>query len=130
LIVRKNAVNEDGRKNDSMDMDSSLDFDTETRAFDASGASEVSRAIAQAVAALADTLNALGLRIALSRDNSSAEGDLSTAHYNRLATLTKAAAGQVRGIQLLLGTLDDNPVRERSEGPEPPERSWRSPSGL
>ncbi len=123
-------MKEDGRKNDSMDMDSSPDFDTETRAFDASGASEVSRAIAQAVAALADTLNALGLRIALSRDNYRAEGDISTAHYNRLATLTEAAAGQVKGIQLLLGTLDDNPVRERSEGPEPPERSWRSPSGL
>ena len=122
-------MNEDRRKNDSTDVDS-LEFDTETRAFDANGAPEVSRALAQAVAALADTLNALGLRIALSRDNYSGEHDISMAHYNRLATLTEAAAGQVRGIQLLIGTLDDNPMRERSESPETPERSWRSPSGL
>jgi hypothetical protein len=70
--------------------------------------SELVRAISSAVTALADTLNALGLRIALARNTFGPEEDGYPGYYNRLARLSESAAGQVRGIQQLLATIDDS----------------------
>jgi hypothetical protein len=74
---------------------------------------DVVRAISSAVVALADTLNALGLRVALARDASDAGGGSDPSYHNRLARLTESAAGQVRGIQQLLATIDETSVVDR-----------------
>jgi hypothetical protein len=74
---------------------------------------EVVRAISSAVTALADTLNALGLRIALARNTFGPEEDGYPGYYNRLARLSESAAGQVRGIQQLLATIDDSKAGDR-----------------
>jgi len=74
---------------------------------------EVVRAISSAVTALADTLNALGLRIALARNTFGPEEDGYPGYYNRLARLSESAAGQVRGIQQLLATIDDSKTGDR-----------------
>ena len=74
---------------------------------------DVVRAISSAVTALADTLNALGLRVALARNASTAAGGNDTGYHNRLVRLTESAAGQVRGIQQLLATIDETSVVDR-----------------
>lgn len=73
---------------------------------DHAGNPEVISAISSAVASLADTLNALGLRIALARNDAGGENDISPGYYNRLGHLAESAAGQVRGIQELIATID------------------------
>jgi hypothetical protein len=70
------------------------------------GNPEVISAISGAVSVLADTLNALGLRIALARNDAGRGTEVSPEYYNRLACLAESAAGQVRGIQQLIATID------------------------
>ncbi len=70
------------------------------------GMTEVVRAASAAVTALADTLNALGLRIALAKNTHGVVEDTNPSYYNRLALLAESASGQVRGIQQLLRAIE------------------------
>jgi hypothetical protein len=72
------------------------------------GLVETVRAVSGAITALADTLNALGLRIALAR-NAPGYGtgaETQSAYYKRLALLAQSAAGQVEGIQKLINAIE------------------------
>lgn len=84
---------------------------------------DVVRAISSAVVALADTLNALGLRVALARTASAVGEGSDKGYHNRLARLTESAAGQVRGIQQLLATIDEISVVDRPRLVKPPDGS-------
>jgi hypothetical protein len=64
---------------------------------------------------LADTLNALGLRIALVNNTHSSAEDTNPSYYNRLALLAESASGQVRGIQKLLRAIELTPLHHESE---------------
>lgn len=92
-------------------------------AADQIGMAETVRAVCGAVTALADTLNALGLRIALARNVDGPEDEPYAAYYNRLALLAESAAGQVRGIQKLLGAIEITTLRNNSARTKPPTRS-------
>jgi|SRR5579863_2330837 len=72
------------------------------------GLVETVRAVSEAIAALADTLNALGLRIALARNASTCAGsaEACSVYYRRLALLADSAAGQVEGIQKLINAIE------------------------
>lgn len=72
------------------------------------GLVETVRAVSEAIAALADTMNALGLRIALARNVSTCAGGAETCsvYYRRLALLVDSAAGQVDGIQKLINAIE------------------------
>ncbi|HKV54306.1 MAG TPA: hypothetical protein VJN94_06655, partial [Candidatus Binataceae bacterium] len=84
---------------------------------------EAVRAISGAVAALADTLNALGLRIALEKTAHDSSDDHYSAYYHRLALLAESAAGQLGGIQKLLSVIELITVRSEPE-------QIKTPSGL
>jgi hypothetical protein len=79
------------------------------------GLTEAVRAASAAVTALADTLNALGLRIALAIDARSTIEDTYPSYHNRLALLAESAAGQVRGIQKLLRAIELTTLRREAE---------------
>jgi hypothetical protein len=79
------------------------------------GMTEAVRAASGAVTALADTLNALGLRIALAKEVHSAPDDTSPCYYNRLALLAESASGQVQGIQKLLRAIELTTLRREAE---------------
>lgn len=83
-------------------------------AIDKSAMAGVIKAGGEALAALADTLNALTLRIALART----AGTSGSESYDRLARLAASASDQVRGIQHLLGTMEEAVHREESSHPK------------
>jgi len=66
------------------------------------GMADVIKASSGALAALADTLNALTLRIPLAGTAGNCEGK----SYGRLAHLAASASEQVRGIQQLLSSME------------------------
>ena len=72
------------------------------------GLVETVRAVSGAITALADTLNALGLRIALARNapGCGTGPETHSAYYKRLALLAQSAAGQVEGIQKLINAIE------------------------
>jgi hypothetical protein len=84
---------------------------------------EAVRAASAAVTALADTLNALGLRIALAKNTHRSPEDSNASYYNRLALLAESASGQVRGIQKLLRAIELSTLHC---GSEPTNRKSRS----
>jgi hypothetical protein len=67
---------------------------------------EAVRAATAAVTALADTLNALVLRIALANNGRGSVEDAYLSGYNGLGLLAESASGQVRGIQKLLRVIE------------------------
>jgi hypothetical protein len=73
------------------------------------------RAASAAVTALADTLNALGLRIALAKEVHSTAEDTYSSYHNRLALLAESASGQVQGIQKLLRAIELTTSRRKAE---------------
>lgn len=79
------------------------------------GMAEAVRATSAAVTALADTLNALGLRIALADNIHASEEDTNPSYYNRLALLAESASGQVRGIQKLLRAIELTMLHDESD---------------
>ncbi len=90
-------------------------------AADQSAMAEVLKASSAAVAALADTLNALILRIALART----AGGIESENYGRLARLAASASEQVKGIQQLLGTIEGAVLRKQSSQIRPSGRRSR-----
>ncbi len=70
------------------------------------GMAEAVRAASAAITALADTLNALGLRIALAKNIYSTEEDIYPSFYSRMALLAESASGQVQSIQKLLRAIE------------------------
>jgi len=79
------------------------------------GMTEAVRAASAAVTALADTLNALRLRIALAENIHGSAEDTNPSCYNRLALLAESASGQVQSIQKLLRTIELTTIRSESE---------------
>jgi hypothetical protein len=79
------------------------------------GMTEAVRAAVTAVTALADTLNALGLRIALAKEAHSTPEDTYPSYHNRLALLAESASGQVQGIQKLLRAIELTTLRREAE---------------
>jgi hypothetical protein len=79
------------------------------------GMTEAVRAASAAVTALADTLNAPGLRIALAHNAHSSAEDTNSSYYSRLALLAESASGQVQGIQKLLRAIELTTLRNESE---------------
>lgn len=78
------------------------------------GMVEAVRAASAAITALADTLNALGLRIALAKNTYNTAEDTYPSCYSRLALLAESASGQVRGIQKLLRAIELTTLRGES----------------
>lgn len=80
------------------------------------GLVETVRAAAGAITALADTLNALGLRIALARNaaGGGSDAEACSAYHKRLALLAQSAAGQVDGIQKLINAIEAATLRDLS----------------
>jgi hypothetical protein len=110
----------DGRKYQRLDeLSAQLSSNDEARIEDVE-VTDVVRAISSAVTALADTLNALGLRVALARNAYAAGGGGDTGYHNRLAHLTESAAGQVRGIQQLIASIDESSAVDRPILVKPP----------
>ena len=105
-----NVVSIDGYRRFSSGRSTSQGSDTipSSESTDCVGTPEVISAISGAITALADTLNALGLRIALAKNQSGSGADISAGYYNRLSRLAESAAGQVRGIQQLLATIEES----------------------
>ncbi len=79
------------------------------------GMTEAVRAASAAVTALADTLNALGLRIAIAKDVHGIAEDTYPSYHNRLALLAESASGQVQGIQKLLRAIELTMLRREAE---------------
>ena len=98
--------------------DALLRTEGDREAVDRNAMAEVISASSAALAALADTLNALALRIALARSASGSE----TESYSRLARLAASASEQVRGIQQLLGSLEPGVLRTQSGRAKRPAR--------
>jgi hypothetical protein len=84
------------------------------KALDQIGRTEAVRAACAAVTALADTLNALGLRIAVAKNTYDRAED-SNPSYHNLALLAESASGQVRSIQKLLRAIELTALRNESE---------------
>ena len=96
------------RKNNSSNYALAHKFSKGRARTDEIGLFETVRAASAAITALADTLNALSLRIALAR-NAPGCGTSAVAcsvYYQRLALLAKSAAGQVDGIQKLINAIE------------------------
>jgi hypothetical protein len=79
------------------------------------GLTEAVCAASAAVTALADTLNALVLRIALANGGHGSVENAYPSYYNRLALLAESASGQVRGIQKLLRAIELTTLRSEPE---------------
>jgi len=93
----------------------SFRYPTSQELLDEIGMTEAVRAASAAVTALADTLNALGLRIALAHNTHSSAEDTNSSYYSRLALLAESASGQVQGIQKLLRAIELTPLHHESE---------------
>jgi hypothetical protein len=88
---------------------------TNQEALDKVGMTEAMRAASAAITALADTLNALVLRIALWKNTDANSRGSEQSCKNRLALLAESASGQVRGIQKLLQAIELTTQRNESK---------------